>query len=78
LTEVLPAMGYSAEQLADLEATVRAADCDVVVIATPIDLSRLIDIPHPTVRATYAVTDVSQPTIDDIIGAFCEQHGLEA
>ena len=78
LTEVLPAMGYSAEQLADLEATVRAADCDVVVIATPIDLSRLIDIPHPTVRATYAVTDVSQPTIDDIIGAFCQQHGLGA
>jgi predicted GTPase len=76
LTEVLPAMGYSAQQLADLETTVRDAACDVVVIATPIDLSRLIDIPHPAVRASYAVTDVSEPTLDDIVGTFCEKHGL--
>jgi predicted GTPase len=76
LTEVLPAMGYSAEQLADLQATVAAADCDIVVVATPIDLSRLIDISHPTVRASYAITDVTSPTIDEIIGAFCDQHGL--
>ena len=76
LSEVLPAMGYSAGQLADLQATVAAADCDVVVVATPIDLSRLIDIPHPTVRASYAVTDVTSPTLDDIIGAFCQQHHL--
>lgn len=76
LTEVLPAMGYSAQQLKDLEATVAAADCDIVIVATPIDLSRLIDIPHPTVRATYAVTDVSEPTLDDIVDAFCQQQGL--
>ena len=78
LTEVLPAMGYSAQQLADLEETVRNADCDIVVIATPIDLSRLIDIPHPTVRASYAVTDMTEPTLDDIVGAFCEKHGIVA
>ncbi len=76
LTEVLPAMGYSAEQLRDLELTVAGAECDVVVIATPIDLSRLIDIPQPAVRATYAVTDVSEPTIGHIVDVFCEQHDL--
>ncbi len=76
LTEVLPAMGYSAQQLQDLEATVAAADCDIVIVATPIDLSRLIDLSHPTVRATYAVTDVSEPTLDDIVDAFCQQQGL--
>ncbi len=76
LTEVLPAMGYSAEQLRDLELTIAGTDCDVVVVATPIDLSRLISIPQPSVRATYAVTDVSEPTLDDIVDAFCEQQGL--
>ncbi|MCE5203421.1 MAG: GTPase [Coriobacteriales bacterium] len=76
LTEVLPAMGYSPAQLADLEATVNAADCDVVVVATPIDLSRLIEIKRPSVRATYAVTDVSSPTLDDVVRDFCEKHGL--
>ncbi|MGB4592807.1 MAG: GTPase [Coriobacteriia bacterium] len=78
LTEVLPAMGYSAGQLADLEATVNATDCDVVVVATPIDLSRLIDIKHPSVRATYAVTDATSPTLDDIVADFCHKHGLGA
>ncbi|TDB39529.1 MAG: GTPase [Actinobacteria bacterium] len=76
LTEVLPAMGYSAEQLRDLELTIAGTDCDVVIVATPIDLSRLITIPQPTVRATYAVTDASEPTIDDIVAAFCDKHGL--
>ncbi|PKQ37377.1 MAG: GTPase [Actinobacteria bacterium HGW-Actinobacteria-1] len=77
LTEVLPAMGYSAEQLRDLELTIAGTDCDVVIVATPIDLSRLITIPQPTVRATYAVTDASEPTIDDIVAAFCDKHGLK-
>ncbi|MCL4078671.1 GTPase [Coriobacteriia bacterium Es71-Z0120] len=76
LTEVLPAMGYSKQQLAELEATIRATECDVVVVATPIDLARLIDIPHPTVRATYEVVDASSPTLDDVIGAFVQQHGV--
>ncbi len=76
LSEVLPAMGYSPAQLADLESTIAAAECDVVVVATPIDLARLIRIDKPTVRATYAVTDVSQPTIDDIIDAFLAERGI--
>ncbi|MCX8006925.1 MAG: GTPase [Coriobacteriia bacterium] len=76
LTEVLPAMGYSRRQLEELEATIRAAECDVVVIATPIDLARLIDIPHLVVRAAYEVVDASSPTLDDVLSAFLQQHGI--
>jgi predicted GTPase len=76
LTEALPAMGYSAEQLADLEASIRATPCDLVLVATPIDLSRLIAIDQPTLRVTYAVTDAGSPTIDDVIGGFLGRVGL--
>ena len=73
---VLPAMGYSAEQLADLEATIDATPCDVVAIGTPIDLGRLIEIRHPSVRVTYRVTDTSEPTLDSVIDEFCAKHGI--
>ncbi|MHB1477442.1 MAG: GTPase, partial [Coriobacteriia bacterium] len=57
LTEVLPAMGYSPEQLADLEATVQASDAEVVLVATPVDLSRLLDLGKPAVRASYHIEE---------------------
>ncbi len=66
---VLPAMGYGAEQLAELAATIAAVDCDVVVIGTPIDLSRLIDIPHPVRRAIYGSADAGSPTLTEAIMA---------
>lgn len=50
---VLPAMGYGEKQMKDLEATINATDCDVVVVGTPIDLARVIDIKKPHVRVTY-------------------------
>jgi predicted GTPase len=73
---VLPAMGYSAEQLADLAATIDATPCDVVAIGTPIDLGRLIDIKRPSVRVTYRVVDTSSPTLDSVIDEFCTKHGI--
>ena len=78
LTEVLPAVGYSEEQLRDLEATIAAVPCDVVAVGTPIDLGRLVKIEQPSVRVTYRVEDASEPTLDDIVDAFLEEHGLEA
>jgi len=79
LTEVLPAMGYSAEQLADLEATVQATDADVVIVATPVDLSRLVDLGKPAVRATYKVADRDGgPTLAGVVDGFCAAHGLGA
>jgi predicted GTPase len=76
LTEVLPAMGYSAEQLADLAATIAAVPCDAVLIATPIDLGRLIDIEQDAVRVTYEVEDRSEPTLRRSVEAFLTEKGL--
>jgi predicted GTPase len=53
MTEILPAMGYGKKQMADLEATINAVDCDLVLIGTPIDLGRLIKINKPAMRVRY-------------------------
>jgi predicted GTPase len=64
---LLPAMGYSPEQVADLQTTVNAVDCDYVVIGTPIDLRRVIDIERPSVRVKYDLEVTSSPTLEDIL-----------
>jgi predicted GTPase len=76
LTEVLPAMGYSPEQLADLEATIAAVPCDAVVVATPIDLGRLIAIRQDVVRVTYEVEDRGTPTLREVVEGFLSERGL--
>lgn len=76
LREVLPAMGYSPSQLADLAATIAATPCDVVAVGTPIDLARLIRIERPVVHVSYRVIDAGRPGIDDIVDEFCRRHGL--
>jgi predicted GTPase len=76
MTDVLPAMGYSAEQLADLAATINATDADVVAIGTPIDLARLIDIDKPMVRVTYQVADREAPGIDEVVDDFLRERGM--
>jgi predicted GTPase len=67
LTNVLPAMGYSDEQLHDLELTVNAVDCDVVVTGTPIDLTRLIRSRHPVRHVRYELEEVGAPTLADVL-----------
>jgi len=67
LTNVLPAMGYSDEQLQELEQTINAAQCDVVVTGTPIDLSRLITSRHPVRHVRYELEEVGTPTIADVL-----------
>jgi len=64
---VLPAMGYREEQLAELEATINATDCDVVVTGTPIDLGRLIRSRHPIRRARYRLEEIGRPTLADVL-----------
>jgi predicted GTPase len=68
---VLPAVGYYAAQIEGLTATIAAAKPDVVVVATPIRLERLIAIDRPVVHATYAYADRGRPRLDDIIDRFC-------
>ncbi len=64
---VLPAMGYGAAQLADLGETIRAVPCDAVVLGTPMDLGRLVDLGHPHRRATYELREVGSPTLADVL-----------
>lgn len=64
---VLPAMGYGPQQIRDLEETIGRVDCDLVVIATPVDLRRLIRIAQPTVRVRYDVEDHGRPTLADVL-----------
>ncbi len=69
---VLPAMGYGEQQIRDLEATVRAADCDVVVIATPIDLGKLIKVDKPSVRVSYSLFEIGSPNLTEVLNRFFE------
>ncbi len=64
---VLPAMGYGAAQIADLEATLNQVPCDLVLIATPIDLSRIARIDHPSQRVRYELQPIGQPTLSEIL-----------
>jgi len=67
---LLPAMGYSPEQVADLQATVNAVECDHVVIGTPIDLRKVIDIDRPSVRVRYDLEVKGSPTLVDLLKDF--------
>jgi predicted GTPase len=70
---VLPAMGYSAEQLTELERTIDAVDCDVVVAGTPIDLDRLISCRHPIRQTTYELREVDGPKLGDLVAPLVER-----
>ncbi len=73
---VLPAMGYGADQIKDLQATINATECDVVVIGTPIDLTRVLEIDKPHTRVTYDLDEIGHPDMDDVLTGFVEVMGL--
>ncbi len=73
---LLPAMGYSEEQLADLEMTINNTDCDSVVIGTPIDLNRIIKITKPNTRVYYDLQEIGQPNLEGILGDFIKEKKL--
>lgn len=73
LGPVLPAMGYGAEQIRELEETIAKVPCDLVVIATPVQLGRLIQIAQPTVRVSYGVEEFGRPTLADILREIVER-----
>jgi predicted GTPase len=64
---VLPAMGYSAEQIRDLEETINASACDLVLFATPIQLTRIVSINKPAIRVRYEYEDYSSPTLEEVL-----------
>ncbi len=68
---LLPAMGYGEAQIAELEKTINAVDCDLVLTATPIDLRRIIDVRHPLDRVRYELQVIGEPTLKEVlIGRF--------
>ncbi|MBI3603855.1 MAG: GTPase [Nitrospirae bacterium] len=64
---LLPAMGYGPTQIRELEDTIRNVTCDVVLIATPIDLRRVITIRQPTCRVTYEFEEIGRPTLQEVL-----------
>ncbi len=68
--KLLPAMGYGDQQVKDLEETIANTKCDVVIIGTPIDLRRIIDIKQPSVRVTYDLQVIGQPNLVDVLKPF--------
>lgn len=73
---LLPAMGYSPEQVADLEATINQTDCDSVIIGTPIDLQRLVKINKPATRVYYDLEEIGYPKLEDVLEGFIKKIGL--
>ena len=74
LTNLLPAMGYSAIQRHELEETIRRTPCDLVLIATPIDLARVIKIDRPNLRVTYEVEELTKPGLAEMLATFVREH----
>ncbi len=68
--KLLPAMGYGDQQVKDLEKTIANTECDVVIIGTPIDLRRIIDIKQPSVRVTYDLQVIGRPNLVDVLKPF--------
>jgi len=64
---VLPAMGYSTDQVHDLEGTINSTDCDLVLFATPIQLTRILSINKPTIRVRYEYQDHDHPFLEEVL-----------
>ena len=71
--KALPAMGYSDAQLADLAGTIEAISCDTIIIATPVDLARLIALPKPFCRVRYDLEEIGHPDLTEIVSRFLQK-----
>ena len=70
LDSVLPAMGYGDRQTRELARTIEAVDCDLVVSATPIDITRVIKVSKPILRVGYELQEIGTPTLKDVLKKF--------
>ena len=73
---LLPAMGYSEDQIRDLEDTIARTDCDSVVIGTPIDLTRILKIKQPSTRVYYELQEIGTPNLNEVLSDFCQRIKL--
>jgi predicted GTPase len=73
---LLPAMGYGAQQIGDLEATINATPCEMVIAATPVDLRHVLkNISHPMERVDYELQEIGRPTLADVLGDWLKKMG---
>lgn len=70
LGAVLPAMGYSKMQIKELEETINNCNCDIVLVGTPVDLSRMLSVNKPMVKVRYELKEITKPNIEDMIRQF--------
>jgi predicted GTPase len=69
VSELLPAMGYGDQQIDELRQTIEASDAELVLIGTPIDLRRIVELDKPAMRVTYRLEEIGEPTIEQILRA---------
>jgi predicted GTPase len=74
LTKLLPAMGYSSLQRHELEQTINRTPCDLVLVATPIDLAHVIKLEKPSFRVTYEVEELTHPGLTEMLAEFSHSH----
>ena len=74
---VLPAMGYGEQQIKDLAATIDNTPCDSVIVATPIDLGRVIKMSKPNTRVAYDLQEIGSPDLNGVIDGFLKKVGLQ-
>jgi predicted GTPase len=73
---LLPAMGYGEVQLKDMETTINNTECDSVVVATPIDLNRILKIDKPNTRVFYDLQEIGSPNFEEVLADFGKKHNL--
>ncbi|MBI4646389.1 MAG: GTPase [Bacteroidia bacterium] len=73
---LLPAMGYGEQQCKDLETTINNTNCDSVIIGTPIDLKRIVNIKKPSTRVYYDLQEIGSPNFDEILDTFIKKYKL--
>lgn len=78
LGPVLPATGYGAAQVADLEATIEAVPCDAVLLGTPVDLRRVLRLGRPVARVRYELQELGAPTLEDVLAGALSSRGISS
>ncbi|HAE38098.1 MAG TPA: GTPase [Candidatus Riflebacteria bacterium] len=71
--DLVPALGYGAKQVGDLEKTLNSCECDLIISATPIDLTRVLKIKKPCLRVAYELQEIGKPTVADLVGEFIQK-----
>jgi predicted GTPase len=71
--DLVPALGYGAKQVADLEKTLNSCECDLIISATPIDLTRVLKIKKTCLRVAYELQEIGKPTVADLVGEFVQK-----